>query len=222
VAIFVLVHGGFAGGWMWRNVAEPLRSRGHRVYAPTLTGLGEREHLGRPDTDLDTHIRDVVNVLRFEDLTGVILAGHSYGGMVITGVADQVPEALDYAVYVDAAAPADGESRLGFAPEVLAAQNELARLHGDGWRVPPSDLAWLDIDDPAAVAWIGPKMVAQPLQTLIQGIHLSRLPLVPPRRTYLYATAGNTPRTEFRDRARDWGWDVVEVATGHCGLRSLA
>src|SRR5437660_2816345 len=85
-ATYVLVHGGGHGGWCWQRVATRLRAAGHDVYTPTLTGLGERAHLARPDTDLDTHITDVVNVMRYEDLTRVILVGHSYGGMVITGV----------------------------------------------------------------------------------------------------------------------------------------
>ena len=91
---FVLVHGSCLGGWVWRRVADPLRQAGHAVHTPTLTGLGERVHLARPDVDLDTHVQDVVNHLAFEDLADVVLVGHSYSGMVITGVAERVPERL--------------------------------------------------------------------------------------------------------------------------------
>ena len=91
MATFVLVHGAFIGGWAWRWVAPELRLAGHEVFTPTLTGHGDRAHLARPETDLDTHIEDVVNLLRYEDLTAVILVGWSYGGMPVAGVADRIP-----------------------------------------------------------------------------------------------------------------------------------
>src|SRR4051794_30531978 len=108
MATFVLVHGAIVGGWCWRWVAPRLRSAGHEVYAPTLTGLGERVHLASPDTDLETHIRDIDNVLRFEDLTDVVLVGWSYGGMIVAGAADRAPERIAQLVYLDADAPRDG------------------------------------------------------------------------------------------------------------------
>src|SRR5215469_7235356 len=101
-ATFVLVHGGSHGGWCWQRVAKRLRSAGHDVYTPTLTGLGERSHLLRPDIDLDLQIEDVVQVLKYEDLHDVILAGHSYGGMVITGVADRALDRIAWLVFLDA------------------------------------------------------------------------------------------------------------------------
>jgi len=107
---FVLVHGAWAGGWEWKKVGEELLSRGHTVYRPTHTGHGERVHLSSPDVTLDTHITDVVNVILFEDLHDIVLMGHSYGGMVITGVADRVPDRLRCLVYVDAFLPENGES----------------------------------------------------------------------------------------------------------------
>src|SRR5215212_9811239 len=103
VATFVLVPGGWCGGWIWKKLSPLLRAAGHDVYTPTPTGLGERAHLARPDVDLDTHILDVVNVVVFEDLRDVILLGWSYGGMVITGVADRAAERLAQLIYFDAA-----------------------------------------------------------------------------------------------------------------------
>src|SRR4051794_40381551 len=94
MATFVIVHGAWGGGWGWREVATALRAAGHEVFTPTLTGLGERAHLARPETDLTTHVRDVVGVLECEDLRDVLLVGHSYGGMVITGAADRAPDRL--------------------------------------------------------------------------------------------------------------------------------
>ncbi len=108
-ATFVLVHPAWFGGWCWGKVTPLLRDRGHDVYTPTLTGLGERAHLANPEISLATHIEDVVNVLEFEDLQRVILVGNSSGGMVITGVADRVPERLAQVVYLDAFVPEDGQ-----------------------------------------------------------------------------------------------------------------
>src|SRR5437660_801825 len=110
MATFVLVHGAWHGGWCWRKLMPLLRSAGHAVWTPTLTGLGERAHLGNPDVGLSTHVQDVVNVLEYEDLSNVVLVGHSYGGMVITGVAHQMPGRLAHLVYLDAFVPKDGQS----------------------------------------------------------------------------------------------------------------
>lgn len=107
---YVIVHGATAGGWEWKRTARYLTDDGHTVYRVTLTGLGERLHLSSPDINLETHINDVVNLIRFEDLHDVILTGHSYGGMVITGVMDRVPERLRHVVFLDAAVPEDGMS----------------------------------------------------------------------------------------------------------------
>src|SRR2546421_3661916 len=103
MATYVLVHGGGHGGWCYGRVARILRSEGHDVHAPTLSGLGERSHLLSPQVDLDRHIRDITMVLHYEDLRDVILVGHSYGGMVITGVADRAPDRIARLVYLDAA-----------------------------------------------------------------------------------------------------------------------
>src|SRR3989442_14761608 len=109
---FVLVHGASTGGWYWAPVRQLLRAAGHEVYTPTLTGLGERSHLLSRGIGLDTHVQDVVNVLAYEDLRNVVLAGHSYSGMVITGVADRAPDRIAHLVYVDAVVPHHGESPL--------------------------------------------------------------------------------------------------------------
>ena len=106
---FVLVHGATAGGWEWKRTGEFLTADGHTVYRPTLTGLGEREHLNSTEVDLQTHIDDVVNLILFEDLHDVVLTGHSYGGMVVTGVMDRIPERLRHVVFLDAAVPDDGQ-----------------------------------------------------------------------------------------------------------------
>jgi pimeloyl-ACP methyl ester carboxylesterase len=144
MSIFVIVHGGFMGGWAWTPVAKLLRAAGHEVFTPTLSGLGERAHLANPETGLDTHIQDIVGVLECEDLSQVILVGHSYGSMVITGVAEKVPERLAYLVYLDTAVPKDGQSWLDILGREMAALcNEITKK-GDGWRINmvPSPPKW--------------------------------------------------------------------------------
>src|SRR5689334_5875269 len=112
MATFVVAHGAWSAGWAWKKVRPLLRARGHEIFTPTYTGIGERAHLAHKDIDLDTHIRDVIGVLEYEDLRNVILVGHSYGGMVATGVADRASERIAQLVYLDAFAPRDGESLL--------------------------------------------------------------------------------------------------------------
>lgn len=123
--VYVLVHGAWGGGWAWKEVQRLLEAEGHTVYRPTLTGHGERVHLSDPNIDLSLHIQDVVNLIKWEELEDVILLGHSYGGMVVTGVADQVPERIRRLVYVDAIVPEDGESvNAAFGQERALTQDE--------------------------------------------------------------------------------------------------
>ena len=140
MATYMLVHGGWDGGWAWTPVARKLRAAGHEVFTPTLTGSGERVHLASPEIDLDTHILDVVNVLHYEDLHEVVLVGSSSGGMVITGVAEKASERIDHLIYLDAFVPRDGESICDMlGPKGKAAFEQTAEEHGDGWRVPFGD-----------------------------------------------------------------------------------
>ena len=131
---FVLVHGAWGGGWAWRpTVGALLREAGHEVFTPTLTGLGERAHLASPDIDLETHINDIVGVIEYENLHDVVLMGHSYGGMAITGVADRVPERLAHLVYVDAFVPEDGQSLADLiGPGTAEGMIARAQAEGDG------------------------------------------------------------------------------------------
>lgn len=134
---YVLVHGGWDGGWAWRGVARRLQVAGHEVFTPTMTGSGERAHLASPDVDLSTQILDVVNVLRYEKLEEVILAANSYGGMVITGVAEKIPARIKQLIYLDAFIPEDGESLADLAgQEVMGYMEQAAVAYGDGWKIP--------------------------------------------------------------------------------------
>src|SRR6266542_282266 len=134
---FVLIGGAWIGAWAWRDVVATLRERGHDVYPLSLTGLAERVHLGSPQTNLDTHLTDVISLFEYEDLQDVVLVGHSYAGAVVTGVADRTPHRLKTLVYCDAGPIADGMSFIGTQSE--HGQAELRNTvgeHGDGWRLP--------------------------------------------------------------------------------------
>src|SRR5215213_3048481 len=136
MATFVVAHGAWSAGWAWKKMRPLVRDAGHDFWTPTYTGLGERAHLAHADIDLETHIQDIIAVLETEDLTDVILIGHSYGGMVATGVADGARDRIKHIVYVDAFAPKDGQSAFDLQqPEQVAQRREAARKDGDGWRL---------------------------------------------------------------------------------------
>lgn len=135
--VFVLVHPAWHGAWFWKKIVPPLRQRGHLVFTPTLTGLGERSHLAHADVGLDAHITDVVNVLKYEDLRDVVLIGHSSSGAVITGVADRVPAQIALVVYLDAFVPEDGQAVLDLiTPERRQMMEALVNAEGNGWLLP--------------------------------------------------------------------------------------
>jgi pimeloyl-ACP methyl ester carboxylesterase len=137
---FVLVHGAWSGGWDWKNVERNLRARGHDVYRATLTGLGERAHLASPEVNLSPHIADVVNAILFEDLHDVVLVGHSYAGMVISGVNDRIPERIRCQVFIDALLPDDGESAKDVISARLTSSEPPVPVNGllpPTWHVPP-------------------------------------------------------------------------------------
>jgi pimeloyl-ACP methyl ester carboxylesterase len=215
MATFVVVHGAWGGAWSWNKFVVPkLRAKGHNVFAVTLTGLGERSHLGTPDTDLETHIQDVVNVLFYEDLHDVILAGHSYGGNVITGVADRSPERLRQLVYLDAATPRDGQAA---ADNMPGRREELERRLREGdWRNPPGNPP---PDQPAEITeWGKPRRIGQPIKTMTTPLKLTRGETTLPR-AYVYCTVGKEPGSPQAQRAErvknDPRWKYFELNTGH-------
>jgi pimeloyl-ACP methyl ester carboxylesterase len=197
MATFVLVQGAFVGGWCWRWVTPHLSVAGHQVYAPTLTGLGERVHLASPNVDLNTHIVDIVNVLHYEDLTDVILVGWSYGGMIVAGAADRVPERVAHVVYLDSDVPRDGDRSV--PPSGHAALGAMARAHGDGWFLPPAvtrveSLLLSDLPDEQR-RWIAARFAPHPLQTWTQPIHLTGAAATIPT-TYIRCIVGHDPTDE--------------------------
>ncbi len=165
MANFVLVHGGGHGGWCYQLVARRLQAKGHIVYAPSLPGMGEHTHLLHPDIDLDCHIDDVAALLHSEDLSQAILVGHSYGGMVITGVADRAPERVGHRVYLDAAYPRDGESLHEHAFESIDAARQGMYVENGVELVmkpDPSYAGFFGIHDPVLAVWTSARLTPQP------------------------------------------------------------
>ena len=217
MATIVIVHGAWGGAWAWNRFVVPmLREAGQTVYPVTLTGLGERTHLATPDVSLDTHIQDVVNVLFYEDLTDVILVGHSYGGNVITGVADRVPERLQQLVYLDAATPSDGQASADSFPGRREQIEEQARREGNGWKVPPGAVP---PDQPAEIIeWARPRRSPMPIKTMTTPVRLTRGETTLPR-AFVYCTVGKepgSPQVARAERVKDdpW-WRYFELHTGH-------
>jgi pimeloyl-ACP methyl ester carboxylesterase len=214
MAIVVLAHGAWSAGWAWKKVRPLMRLAGHEFFAPTYTGLGERAHLARPEIDLSTHIQDVLSVLEIEDLREVTLLGHSYGGMVATGVADLVPERLARVIYLDAFVPRDGQSLFDLlGPRGEANMRRGAAREGEGWKIPPNPPS--ADTSPADLAWTGPRRRPQPIRTFEQRIRLAG---TPPPRHYIYARKagpGDVFR-QFAERARsEPGWTCHQIDSSH-------
>lgn len=175
---YVLVPGFWLGAWAWRSVADELRGHGHDVHPLSLTGLGERAHLARPDTDLDTHVTDVVNLVHYADLHDVVLVGHSYAGsVVIPSVADRIPERISKLVFIDAGPLPDGMASADFLPADQRAQHvEQVRTAGHGWQLPPppwaQPAAGIDLTD-AALDELTRLSAPQPWATATTPVHLT-------------------------------------------------
>ena len=213
---FVIAHGAWSSGWAWKKMRPLMRALGHELFTPSYTGQGERVHLAHPGIDLDTHITDVLNVLHYEDLHDVILLGHSYGGMVATGVADRAADRVSQLVYLDAFVPRNGQSVLSLQPEVARQRlREAVRLQGDGWRLPANPMP--PDTSPQDFAWATPKRVMQPFKTFEQAIVLTDGAATLPT-AYIYCTQpgpGDVFR-QFADRARaEPDWRYFEMQASH-------
>jgi pimeloyl-ACP methyl ester carboxylesterase len=218
VTNFVLVHGTWGGGWYWRDVAERLRAKGHSVFAPTLSGLGERAHLMSRATDLDTHIADIAAVIVCERLRDVALVGTSYAGLVISGVADRMPQNIGALIYLNAALPTHGQCMLDTVPpERRAIVQKLADEEGEGYRVPTSLVLDTGIEDEARRRDFLSRMSPHPLPSLVQPIRLTGRYLDVPRKTYVLATKKISHRfAEYHAWAkRQPDWTASEIASHH-------
>ena len=215
---YVLVHGAWHGGWCWRRVADRLRAAGHVVLTPTCTGLGERSHLLSRAITLETFTQDVVNAIEFEELTDVILVGHSFGGSAITGAADRIPERIRHLVYLDAAILRDGESPFSILPpELVAARTREAEESSGGLSLPAPPPAAFGVTDPGQAAWLRRRLTPHPFTTYTSRLRLEGPPGNNLPRTYVARTDPSyAPLQATRDWVRrqpDWQW--AELATGH-------
>ena len=213
---FVLVHGAWHGGWCWIKVTRLLTDAAHTVYAPTLTGLGERAHLATSDVDLETHITDVVAVLETEELRNVVLVGHSYGGTVISGAAARVPSRIERRVYLDAFVPEAGRSLLSYLPlERADGMRSSSASEGEGWRVPAMPPQRFGVTSVRDTEWLSRHLLPQPLKTFEQAMP-AEAPAKTPR-TYVYCSSPATGTfDQFAERLRDdRKWRFHELKTGH-------
>ncbi len=225
MGVFVLVHPAWFGGWCWRKLVPLLRDAGHAVLTPTLTGLGERAHLARPEVGLDTHVEDIVRVLTCDDVRDAILVGNSSGGMVITGVADRVPERVAKLVYLDAFTPAHGQSVVDLIPpERGAAMRALVESEGDGWLLPrfaaqPWEqfvpAAW-QVTDEADLRWVLERLVPTPFGHFTQPVRRTDARAETLPHTYVRCLGWNAPHFDrYAAAARAAGWQCRQLDTPH-------
>jgi pimeloyl-ACP methyl ester carboxylesterase len=215
---YVLVHGGFHGGWCWHEVARRLRGLGHRVHTPTMTGLGERSHLMSPQVTLATFIEDLLQTFRFEDLTDAILVGHSFGGSLVSSLADRIPERLRHLVYLDAMVLRDGQTPADASPPGhIGRYAERSVDNGSGRVIPAIDAEAFGITDPEQRAWVNARLTPQPLQPFLDPLRLAHplgngLPV-----TYIACTDplwGSTASSRAVARSMP-DWSYLELATAH-------
>ena len=211
---FLVCHGAWSAGWAWKKMHPLMQAAGHRLVTPSYTGLGERVHLANRSIDLETHIQDILSVIKYEDLRDIVLIGHSYGGMVATGVADRARDRISQLIYLDAFVPDDGQSLLDLDKSGRQRLQELAKA-GDGWRVPPNPTP---PDTSAAdVEWLTERRVDMPIKCFEMPLELRNGELTLPR-SYIYATR-ITPADTFGPFARRAkskpGWHYHEIDASH-------
>jgi pimeloyl-ACP methyl ester carboxylesterase len=215
---FVLVHGAWHGGWCWSRVADRLRAAGHQVFTPTQTGLGERKHLLSKDITLDIFTKDIVNVIEAEELSNVVLVGHSFGGLAISGVADAMPDKIRHLVYLDSLMVEGGKSPFdSLPPDVVAARRKAAEESSGGLSLPAPPPSAFGVSDAKDTEWVKRRLTPHPLGAYTSPLNIkgpvgNNLP-----RTYIACT---NPSYAALEGSRKWvkaqpGWRWAEIATGH-------
>jgi pimeloyl-ACP methyl ester carboxylesterase len=212
---FLLVHGAWHGGWCWRRVADLLQAKGHKVFTPTLTGLGERSHLLRQGINVSTHVTDVVNVIKWERLDNVVLCGHSYGGLVVSGVAEQAADKIGSIVFLDAFLPDNGDSMATLTSQAVRDQLKAAGERGD-LGVPARSAAAFRVNDKDQ-AWVDAMCVPQPIGCFTEAMKISGARDRIAKKAYI--RAGAYPNPAFDNAlARVKGgrsWRTYDVPCGH-------
>jgi len=212
---FVLVHGAWHGGWCWRRVADRLEKQGHKVFTPTLTGLGERSHLMSPTINLDTHINDVVNVVKWEDLKGICLVAHSYGGWPVSGALEKILDRVASIVFLDAFVPEDGQKGFDFASDFSRKGTIEAQQKGEVSRpAPPASAFHVNEQDRA---WVDSRTTPQPLALAFSAIKLTGAREKVAKKTYIRAPIYPQPAFDkyYAAKKADPSWRTYEVPCGH-------
>ncbi|KRQ09935.1 hypothetical protein AOQ73_09210 [Bradyrhizobium pachyrhizi] len=212
---YVLIHGAFHGSWCWTRVRRLLASKGHRVFTPTLTGLGERSHLLSREVSLGTHIADVTNLMTWEELRDIVLVGHSYGGFVVRHVADQMSDRIRSLIYLDAFVPDNGKALFDYVPDKGNKFRALAATNGDGWKLPPPPASFLAVNA-ADADWVDRQCTMQPLSTFEVPAQISGACDGVPDIGYIRARGYDSPYfDDFYALARERRWWREEFACGH-------
>jgi pimeloyl-ACP methyl ester carboxylesterase len=212
--MYVLVHGSCHGGWCWKKLIHLLNRNRHNVYTPTLTGLGERSHLVNKSIGLDTHILDIVQLLEYEDLNEVILVGHSYGGLVIGGVTERVPQRIRRLVFLDAYIPQDNKSAFDIIPglETIYSERRL-KEEGKEWLVESYTPEEFGVTDPDDVKWMSPRLSPMPWHTHDQSIRINNLDAQSLPKCFI--SFSKFGRSQFKSQKSNATWDYHELMRGH-------
>lgn len=222
---FVLVHGSWHGGWCWKDVARRIRSLGNEVFTPTLSGLGERSHLQKCRIDLTTHIEDISNLINFEDLDNIVLVGHSYGGVVVTGVASILSQRIAKLVYLDAFIPDAGQREFDLldSGEAIGKKGD---FNEDGiWFRPPASLQYLGVEELENKDWIASRLTRLPLEVYNTPCPLpldeAKFNSIP--RTYIHCIRGPSAKrfAPFAEKARRNSWKYYQLSTGHDAMLTM-
>jgi pimeloyl-ACP methyl ester carboxylesterase len=211
---FILIHGAWHGSWCWTRVRRLLAAAGHRVFTPTLTGVGERSHLLSRDVGLDTHVADVANLMIWENLRDIVLVGHSYGGVVARHVADRMPDRIRSLIYLDAFVPENGKTLFDYLPDNGEGDRKLAVAHGDGWRVPPRPASFLAVNA-ADAAWVDRQCTMHPLSSFEAPAQISGACDDIAKIGYILASGFEGPFGQFYAKAGERRWWQEELACGH-------
>lgn len=216
MSTYVLVHGAWRGSWIWKRVRRLLLAQGHEVFTTTHTGVADRSHLSLPSVNLDTHITDVANLLRWEELSDVILVGHSYGGCVISGVADRVPERIAALVYLDAFVLENGECLNDKIPQDVRRQRiAQAKEVGEGWNLPPIPAEEFNVN-PKDRDWVNRQSTWQSLACFEQRLQLTGALNQIKNVTYIWASDWSpSPFPQFYEKAKAKGWKTLAIDCGH-------
>jgi pimeloyl-ACP methyl ester carboxylesterase len=213
---FVLVHGAWHGGWCWRFVADRLKAGGGRVFAPTLTGLGERAHLLDKTVNLSTHIEDICRLIQDEDLSGIVLVGHSYGGMVVSGAADRMPERIRALVVLDGFVPENGKALSDYWPAALRAEWEEKAAATGGLSVPPIPAESFGVNERLR-DWVNKNFTPHPYASLNEKIRLAGGRERVPKKLYICAAKSRSNAFDgfLKELQADKSWKTLSLDCGH-------